>query len=70
MNEYLQFGKIVLDVSTKVLAASQQEALQKIYELINELNANINNIPVETIGGEVHNLEVHNFHIEWENVTK
>jgi (p)ppGpp synthase/HD superfamily hydrolase len=70
MNDYLQFGKIVLDVSAIVRASNRQEALQKIHEMINELNANINSIPIETIDGEVHNLEVHNFHIEWENVTK
>lgn len=67
MNEYLQFGRVVLDVSTIVKASNRQEALQKIHEMINELNANINSISIETIDGEVHNLEVYNFHIEWED---
>jgi (p)ppGpp synthase/HD superfamily hydrolase len=70
MNEYLRFGRIVLDVSTIVKASDRQEALQKIHEMINELNANISNVPIKTIDGKVHNLEVHNFHIEWEDDTE
>jgi glycine cleavage system regulatory protein len=70
MEQYLTFGTIVLNVSAKVLAASRQEALQKINEFINELNANISNVSVETIDGEVHNLEAHNFHIKWEDVAE
>lgn len=70
MEQYFTFGTITLNVSTKVLAGSQQEALQKIYQLINELNANIINIPIMTINGEIHNLDVNNFHIEWEEALK
>ncbi|WP_339210041.1 hypothetical protein NSQ41_12645 [Aeribacillus sp. FSL K6-8210] len=66
MNEYLPFGSIVLDVSTKVLAANEEEALLKANELINELNADIDSIEIKTIDGKVHKLEVHNYHIEWE----
>ncbi|STO12766.1 Uncharacterised protein [[Flavobacterium] thermophilum] len=68
MNKFTSFGSIVLNVSTQVLAKSQSEALQKIYALINELNANIRNIDIETIDGTVHRLNVDNFHIEWEDV--
>lgn len=67
MNEYLQFGRVVLDVSTIVKASNRQEALQKICALINELNTNIRNINIETFDGAVHRLNVDNFHIEWED---
>ena len=67
MNEYLQFGRVVLDVSTIVKASNRQEALQKICTLINELNTNIRNINIETFDGAVHRLNVDNFHIEWED---
>lgn len=68
MDKFTSFGTIVLNVSTQVLANNQREALQKIYTLINELNANIRNIDIETIDGTVHRLNVDNFHIEWEDV--
>lgn len=68
MNKFTSFGTIFLNVSTQVLADNQREALQKIYTLINELNANIRNIDIETIDGTVHRLNVDNFHIEWEDV--
>ena len=68
MDKFTSFGTIVLNVSTQVLANNQREALQKIYTLINELNANIRNIDIETIDGTVHRLNVDNFHIEWEGV--
>ena len=68
MYKFTSFGSIVLNVSTQVLANNQREALQKIYTLINELNANIYNIDIETIDGTVHRLNVDNFHIEWEDV--
>lgn len=68
MDKFTSFGTIILNVSTQVLANNQREALQKIYTLINELNANIRNIDIETIDGTVHRLNVDNFHIEWEDV--
>lgn len=68
MDKFTSFGSIVLNVSTQVSAENQKEALQKIYTLINELNANIRNIDIETIDGTVHRLNVDNFHIEWEDV--
>lgn len=68
MDKFTSFGTIFLNVSTQVLADNQREALQKIYTLINELNANIRNIDIETIDGTVHRLNVDNFHIEWEDV--
>lgn len=68
MDKITSFGTIVLNVSTQVLANNQREALQKIYTLINELNANIRNIDIETIDGTVHRLNVDNFHIKWEDV--
>ncbi|MBE2919994.1 hypothetical protein HPK02_14670 [Anoxybacillus flavithermus] len=68
MDKFTSFGTIVLNVSTQVSANNQSEALQKIYTLINELNANIRNIDIETIDGTVHRLNVDNFHIEWEDV--
>lgn len=68
MDKFTSFGTIVLNVSTQVLANNQREALQKIYTLINELNANIRNIDIETIDGTVHRLNVDNFHIKWEDV--
>ena len=68
MDKFTSFGTIVLNVSTQVLANNQREALQKIYTLINELNANIRNIDIETIDGTVHRLNVDNFHIEWKDV--
>lgn len=68
MNKFTSFGSIVLNVSTQVLAANHSEALQKICVLINELNANIRNINIETTDGVVHRLNVDNFHIEWEDV--
>jgi hypothetical protein len=61
-------GKIVLDVSAKVLAENHKEALRKIYKMVNELNADFDNISVSTIDGKSHDLEIHNFHIEWEDV--
>lgn len=67
MNEYLQFGRIVLDVSTIVKASNRQDALKKICTLINELNTNIRNINIETFDGAVHRLNVDNFHIEWDD---
>lgn len=67
MDKFTSFGSIVLNVSTQVLANNQREALQKIYTLINELNANIHNIDIETIDGTVHRLNVDSFHIEWED---
>ncbi|MGG3920250.1 hypothetical protein ABEV38_18280 [Parageobacillus thermoglucosidasius] len=66
MNEYLSFGRIILDVSKKVLAGNEEEALQKICQLINELNADISNITITTLDGKVHNLDVNNFCIKWE----
>ena len=68
MDKFTLFGSIVLNVSTQVSAKNQSEALQKIYTLINELNASIHNIDIETIDGAVHRLNVDNFHIEWEGV--
>lgn len=68
MNKFTSFGSVVLNVSTQVLATNHSEALQKICILINELNANIRNIDIETIDGTVHRLNVDNFHIEWEDV--
>lgn len=68
MDKFTLFGSIVLNVSTQVSAKNKREALQKIYTLINELNANIRNIDIETIDGTVHRLNVDNFHIEWEDV--
>lgn len=64
MNRSTSFGSIVLNVSTQVLATDHNEALQKICVLINELNANISNINIETYDGAVHRLNVDNFHIE------
>ncbi len=66
MNEFFTFGRIILDVSTEVLATNEEEALQKIRRLINELNTNVSNIEIETVNGKVHKLDVNNFHIEWE----
>jgi hypothetical protein len=65
MEQYLTFGTITLNVSTKVLAESCDEALKKIQDLINELNVNISNMAVRTVDGEVHNLEVSDFYVEW-----
>lgn len=70
MNAYLSQGQIVLNVSKLILANSEQEAWHKIDEMINVLNAHFKSVNVETVDGQTHSLNVDNFEIEWEEVSK
>lgn len=71
MYNHNAWGTIVLNVSTRIEGVvNLEEALYKINELINELTGNIEQVQFKAINGEVHNLKVHNFHIEWEDVTE
>lgn len=64
----LSFGTIILTVSKEMAAGGYNETMKKVNELINNLNVNIDTITVTTIDGTVHNLAVHDFQIEWEDV--
>ncbi|UQD52674.1 hypothetical protein C0971_12020 [Bacillus methanolicus] len=68
MKKYVGLGEINLHVSKEIQAPSEQKAWQKIMESINNLTADIRSIKIETVDGEIHEVDVDLFHIKWDEV--
>jgi hypothetical protein len=62
-------GTLVLDVMTKVNAPNEQEAIIELITLLNNHNADIRDITIQTLSGKVVKLDVCNYDMEWEAVT-
>jgi hypothetical protein len=62
------FGTLTLPISIKVDAANYDEALRKIYELINDLNIHITGLDIPTVSGKIHKVKVHDYNITWDEI--
>jgi len=67
-NTYWAFGEIQLHVSKEFQAEGEQNAWEKIYKMVNENTADIRKIKIETVNGEVHEIDVNDFCIIWKEV--
>jgi hypothetical protein len=70
MAKFFVAGKIELNVSKIVEAANEEEAIRKAHEMLDNLNADIREVELARIDDNTVQVNVDDFHIEWNHVNE
>ncbi|AMV11513.1 hypothetical protein GT3570_11325 [Geobacillus thermoleovorans] len=70
MPKFFVAGKVELNVSKIVDAANEEEAIRKAHEMLDNLNADIREVEFARIDDSTVQVNVDDFHIEWDYVDK
>jgi hypothetical protein len=68
MAKFYVAGKVELNVSKIVEAANEEEAIRKAHEMLDNLNADIREVEFARIDDSTVQVNVDDFHIEWNYV--
>lgn len=61
------YGTVSFAISTSIDSETPEEALLKVIEILNNYNINISTLSLPT-NTKIHNVEVHDLNITWEQV--
>jgi hypothetical protein len=70
MRDFFVAGEIKLNVSKVIRAKTAEEAMRKIHEMISNLNADIREVELARIDDNTVQVNVDDFHIEWNHVNE
>ncbi|MGG3210932.1 hypothetical protein ABEO92_13100 [Geobacillus stearothermophilus] len=70
MPKFLVAGEVKFNVSKVIEAENEQEAIRKAHEMLDNLNADIREVEFARIDDSTVQVNVDDYHIEWNYVDK